>query len=178
LTIQDIEHAEGETVSEACTHEVEVAFPDESLNLALRRMSRRDVGRLPVVARENPRKLLGVLRRMDVIHAYDLALTRRVAQRHQEHAVRLDSLTPVRVDVSDVVVEVGAPAVDQCIRNIPFPQECLIASVRRGRQVFIPRGETILHEGDVLVVVAGGTAREAVLKLCHQPDGELPRLEK
>lgn len=48
LTVQDIEVASGETVAEVCTREVEVAFPDETLNIALRRMSRRDVGRLPV----------------------------------------------------------------------------------------------------------------------------------
>lgn len=174
LTVQDIEHTGGETVGEACTREVELAFPDESLNLALRRMSRRDIGRLPVVARENPRKLLGVLRRADVIHAYDLALTRRVAQRHQEYAVKLDALTPNQVEVSDVAVEVGAPAADKAIREIPFPHESLIASVRRGGQVFIPRGETVLQAGDVLVVVAEGTARAEVLRLCHQPDGVLP----
>lgn len=172
LTVQDIEHATGETVGEACTREVEVAFPDESLNMALRRMSRRDVGRLPVVAREDPRHLLGVLRRTDVIHAYDIALTRRVAQRHQEHAVRLDALTPARMDVSDVVVERGAPVVDKLMKNIPFPRECVIASVRRGGQVFIPRGETALRTGDVLVVVAEGAAREEIQRLCRQPDGD------
>jgi CIC family chloride channel protein len=174
LTVQDIEHAEGETVGEACTREVEVAFPDETLNMALRRMSRRDVGRLPVVARDNPRQLLGVLRRADVIHAYDLALTRRVAQRHAEHAVRLDALTPNRVEVSDVVVELGSAIVDLPLKEIPFPQECLIASVRRSEQVFIPRGETVIQAGDVLVIVAGGAAREEILKLCRQLDGKLP----
>lgn len=172
LTVQDIEHATCETVGEACTREVEVAHPDETLNLALRRMSSRDVGRLPVVARENPRKLLGVLRRADVIHAYDMALTRRVTQRHQEHAARLDALTPARVDVSDVAVEIGAVAAGKPLKDIPFPRECVIASVRRRGQVFIPRGETVLRAGDVLVVVAEGTARVDVLNLCRQRAGK------
>ncbi|MGC1377914.1 MAG: chloride channel protein [Anaerolineales bacterium] len=173
LTVQDIEHATGQTVGAACTREVEVAFPDETLNMALRRMSRRDVGRLPVVARGNPRHLLGILRRADVIHAYDIALTRRVAQRHREQAIQLDALTPARVNISDVAVEIGAQAADQAMKNIPFPQTCVIASVRRGGQVFIPRGETVLRAGDVLVVVAEGAASDDVARLCHQPDGEL-----
>ena len=175
LTVQDIDRATGDTVGEACTREVEVAFPDETLNMALRRMSRRDVGRLPVVARGNPRKLVGVLRRADVIHAYDLALTRRVSQRHREHAVRLDALTPQRVDVSDVVLEFGSQADGKAIKEIPLPRECLIASVRRGGQVFIPHGETVLQAGDVLVVVAAeDAAREEVVRLCHQPSDQLP----
>ena len=137
--------------------------------MALRRMSRRDIGRLPIVARENPRKLLGVLRRTDIIHAYEIALTHRVAQRQQEYAVRLDALTPTKMDVWDIIVDVGAPAAGKRMKEIPFPSGCVIASVRRGAQFFIPRGETLLRPGDVIVVVAEGRAHNDVLKLCGQP---------
>ncbi|MGE5379103.1 MAG: chloride channel protein [Bacteroidota bacterium] len=170
LTVQDIEHSSGTHVSDACTREVEVAFPDETLNMALRRMSHRDVGRLPIVARDNPHRLLGVLRRADVIRAYEIALTRRVAQRHQEHALRLEAMSPPRVDVSDVAVEFGAPVEGKRISEIPFPRDCVVASVRRGGQVFIPHGDTILRTGDLLVVVAEGSAREEVIRLCQRPD--------
>jgi chloride channel protein, CIC family len=170
LTVQDLEPSNGKLVKDACTREVEVAFPDETLNMALRRMSHRDVGRLPVVARENPHQLLGILRRADIIRAYEIALTRRVAQRHQEHAVRLDALTPPRVDVSDVAVEYGALVDGKHISEIPFPRESMVASVRRRGQVFIPHGDTILYAGDVLVVVAEGTAREEVIRLCQRAD--------
>jgi CIC family chloride channel protein len=172
LTVEDIERAtKNATVGEACTRNPETAFPDETLNMAIRRMSRRDVGRLPVVARDDPHKLLGVLRRADVIRAYNIALTRRTEQRHHEQAIRLDALTPARVDVTDVVVESGAPCVGKRMSEIPFPRESVIASVRRGREVFIPRGDTELLAGDILVVVAGGAAREDVLRLCRTPDG-------
>lgn len=170
LTIEDVERAaDAKTVGEACTRNVEVAFPDETLNIALRRMSRSDVGRLPVVTRENPRKLVGVLGRADVIHAYDIALTRRTTQRHQEQAVRLDALTPARVDVTDVVIERGSLCAGKKMSEIPFPHDCVIASVRRGGQVFIPRGNTTLQSEDLLVVVAQGAAREEVLRLCRKP---------
>jgi CIC family chloride channel protein len=173
LTIGDIEQAaSAKTVGDACTRAVDVAFPDETLNMALRRMSRRDVGHLPVVSRENPRKLVGILGRTDVIHAYDIALTRRVTQRHQEYAVRLDALTPDRVDVTDVTIERGSLCAGKKMSEIPFPRDCVIASVRRGRQVFIPRGNTVLKSGDVLVVVAQGSAREEVLQLCRKAFGE------
>lgn len=170
LTVQDLERSRGPLVADACTREVEVAFPDETLNMALRRMSHRDVGRLPVVARDNPHRLLGVLRRADVIRAYEIALTRRVAQRHQEHAVRLEALTPAHVNVLDVAVEFGSAVDGRRIHEIPFPRGCMVASVRRGGQVFIPHGETVLRVGDVLVVVAEGQAREDVMRLCRHPD--------
>ncbi len=37
LTVQDLERSRGPLLSDACTHEVEVAFPGENLNMALRR---------------------------------------------------------------------------------------------------------------------------------------------
>ncbi len=169
FSVQDLERPNCETVGEACTRAVEVAYPDESLNMALRRMSRRDVGRLPVVARSHPRQIIGVLRRADIIHAYDIALTRRVAQRHQEQALRLEALTPLRVEVSEVNVEEGSPAAGKAMKDIPFPQGCVIASVRRGGRVFVPRGDTALQAGDLLVVVAEGAERAAALALCRRP---------
>ena len=87
LTVQDIERAQAgtdgasRTVGDACTRDLLVAYPDESIGEALRRMSTRDVGRLPVVDRDHPRRLLGVLRRTDLVRAYDVALTRRTALR-------------------------------------------------------------------------------------------------
>ncbi len=92
LTVQDIDVVDelkraSTTVGEACTHELLVTYPGETLSDALLRMSYRDVGRLPVVDRNYPRKLLGVLRRADVIHAYEIALTRRTAQRHRAREI-------------------------------------------------------------------------------------------
>ena len=57
-------------------------------------MSQKDLGRLPVVSRDNPRRLVGILRRADVIRAYDIALTRRTAARHAAKQVRLDAFSP------------------------------------------------------------------------------------
>lgn len=174
LTLIDLENAsQGTVVGQMCTRSVETAYPDESLSTALRRMSKRDVGRLPVVARDDPHHLLGVLRRSDVIHAYDVALTRRTSQRHRQQAVRLDDLTPSRVDVLDVEVSPGSIVAGRKMSEIPFPRECVVASVRRRQQVFIPRGNTVLKAGDVLVVVAEGEAREQVIELCKNQVGEV-----
>lgn len=170
LTLRDIERAAPDSrVAEACTRNLEVTYPDETLNIALRKMSQRDIGRLPVVARDDPHKLLGILHRADVIHAYAIALTRRTAQRHREQAVRLSALVPIRVGVSDVIVEESAQCIGKRMSEIPFPRESVIATVRRGAKVFIPRGDTELRAGDILVVVAEDEALDGVLRLCRSP---------
>ncbi|MBX7234952.1 MAG: chloride channel protein [Caldilineales bacterium] len=169
VTVQDIDRAQtdgqGEqTVGEVCTRQVLTAFPDESIGEALRRMSVRDVGRLPVVARDDPRHLLGVLRRTDMIRAYDVALARREAVRHRAQQVRLGAMG--RVHVEEMRIEQGSPCAGVRVSDMAWPRECVIASVRRGSQLLIPRGDTVLQAGDVLAVVADAEALAAMQRLC------------
>ena len=51
-----------------------LAFPDETIDEALNRMSLRGLGRLPVVAREDHKKVIGIIRRKDIIRAYGIAI--------------------------------------------------------------------------------------------------------
>jgi H+/Cl- antiporter ClcA len=55
------------TVLEAGTRNPVVTYPDEALGTAAERMLANDVGRLPVVARGDPRKLVGYLGRREVM---------------------------------------------------------------------------------------------------------------
>jgi len=117
--------------------------------------------------------LQGIWHQTQDFVANGIGWLRGLAQPPPSQAAQLEALIPAGVEVSDVIVELGAPVVNRLIKDIPFPQDCLIACVRRGKQVFIPRGETALQAGDILVVVTDGAAREAICQLCQQPDGEL-----
>ena len=168
LTVQDIEriHLEGDkaiTIGAACTHDVLTAFPDETIGAALRRMSARDIGRLPVVARDNRRQLVGVLRRTDLVRAYDIALTRRITLRHTAQQVRLGAFTGAQV--VEQIVEPHAVCVSKRVSEVKWPRDCVLASVRRGGQMIIPHGDTVLRTGDVLVAVVEGTASEELQHL-------------
>ncbi len=172
LSIRDIELAlardsEGLRVGEVCTRDLVVTYPDESLSQALQRMSVRDIGRLPVVAREAPRRLIGILRRSDMIRAYDLALTRRAALRHRAQQVRLGEAS--HVDIEELVIQEGSACSGGRIREIDWPHESVIATIRRGRRVLLPHGDTILHTGDRLVVITEGKALVRLRELCTQP---------
>jgi Trk K+ transport system NAD-binding subunit len=107
-----------------------------------------------------------MLRRPDVIRAYEIASTRRAALRHRTHQVRLDAISPEAMDVMEVTVETGSACENQTMRDIRWPEESLIASIRRGRKVFIPHGATRLMAGDVLVVVGHEEAIKTIFRLC------------
>ena len=171
LTLQDIDRAqtngkENLHVGQACSHELLVTYPDEQIGAALRRMSQRDLGRLPVVSRQDAQMLVGMLSRSDVIRAYDIALTRRAASRHTAQQVRLGATNPERVGLVEITVEPGAPCAGQLMKSVSWPHDCVIASLRRGREVIIPRGDTLLKEGDVLVAVIDDKIRDEVIRLC------------
>ena len=154
----------GRTVGEVCTRDVLVAWPDETLGAALRRMSVRDVGRLPVVDRDAPRRIVGMLRRSDVVRAYDLALGRRAALRHRVQQVRLGATN--EASVVEVEVEAGAPCDGRRVAEVAWPRDCVLASVRRGGRLLLPRGDTSLRAGDVVLAVTDGDAAEGVRRLC------------
>ncbi|MEZ4679447.1 MAG: TrkA C-terminal domain-containing protein [Caldilineaceae bacterium] len=147
-----------------CTRDMLVAYPDETLGEALRRMGVRDVGRLPVVTRDNSQRLIGVLRRTDLVRAYNIATARRTALRHQAQQVRLGEYSGV--SVVEFTITSAALCVDKQVSDITWPRESVIASIRRNQRLLIPHGDTVLQAGDVIAVVADGEAHEEIQLLC------------
>jgi CIC family chloride channel protein len=172
LTLTDIDRIPVEqwaktAVSETCTRDLMVVYQDETIGQALRRMGTRDVGRLPVVDRNRPENLVGWLRRADLLHAYSVALERRAAMRHRAHSILLGATSDRHIQVVEVAIEEGAACVDKRIKEVTWPRDCIISSLRIGRTVIIPHGNTILRPGNVLVVVVEGEAGEEVKSLCQ-----------
>jgi len=182
FTLQDLDRNEpgswaNRTVSETCTRNPIVAFPDEQIGLALRRMGIHDIGRLPVVSRDNPAQLLGLLRRSDLVHAYDAALTRRATLRHSAQQTRLDALTPESVRIIEIQIQAGAVCTGKSLKEVTWPRESIVASLRRGNQVRIPNGDTLLTTGDILAVVCDETSIDAVraIGMSIQPNSSLEK---
>jgi len=80
---------DGCTVVEAGTQDLIIAFPDEILHDAVTRMVRHDIGRLPIVRRDNPRMIVGYLGRASVM----TARLRRHEEEHHREAGWLHALT-------------------------------------------------------------------------------------
>ncbi|SRR5258707_8203672 len=171
ITFQDLDRAQldgsfpNQTVGDVATRELVVAYPDDTMDLALQKISVRDLGRMPVVDRDNPRHLLGMLRRTDIVRAYDLALTRRVMTRHQAQQIRLGAYSGVNVE--ELQIETGSACAGKPVKAIAWHYDSILVTLRRGREVIIPHGDTVLKAGDVLVVAAEGDARGALRRLCQ-----------
>jgi CIC family chloride channel protein len=79
VTRKDINRAlaEGESVSEVrnvMTRNIIVCYPDESLKTALHKMAERNIGRMPVVNRDDQKHIIGLISRKSLMKAYNQAL--------------------------------------------------------------------------------------------------------
>jgi CBS domain-containing protein len=140
-----------------------VAYPYEPMWKALRRLSRRDVGRLPGVEEEGSRRLVGAVRRSDIIRAYDQAIAARAHHQHRADVLRLGHVDGTRF--LQLRVPSDAPAVGQRIGELDLPEECLIISVRRGRKLHMAHGYTTLESGDRVTVFTGSDCAPDVYRV-------------
>jgi H+/Cl- antiporter ClcA/predicted transcriptional regulator len=69
-------------LADICTREILYAYPDEALADALDRMGARGLHQLPVVERDNPYQVLGVLDQEGIDLACSLAATKEVVRQH------------------------------------------------------------------------------------------------
>lgn len=60
-------------VSDVMVRDIMVAYPDETLNKALARLGSQDLGHIPVVERDAPDHVVGIITRTDIIEAYKRA---------------------------------------------------------------------------------------------------------
>jgi cell volume regulation protein A len=56
-------------------------------------------------------------------------------------------------DIVELKVPAGSPAVGRSILDLNLPKGILIVTVRRGDQMFIPGGSTVIEKGDTLLVL-------------------------
>ncbi len=170
VSIQDLERAQAEgpiasrTVAEIATKEgILVAYPYEPMWKALRQLGRRDVGRLPVVEQEGSRRIVGSVRRSDIIRAYDRAIAARAHHQHQVEMLRLGQIDGT--SILHFQISPQARAVGHRISDLDLPEECLILSVRRGRKLHMAHGTTVLHGGDRVTVFVGSECAPEVQEL-------------
>lgn len=157
ITIGDLERVTASSsaelrqpVGQFCTREPVVAYPDETMQTALQRMGARALGRLPVVERANPRRMVGWLHRADFIRAYELACQRQL---HLYEDKMHRQLAVAGIVILEVTVAAGSPVAGCAIADLPWPAECLVAGLHRAGETIIPRGSVVLQGGDRLTVV-------------------------
>ena len=149
--------------------------PGTQVSEAMERMAVLDVGRLPVVTDDRRGRLIGMFRRVDAIKAYHHAL----AQTKGDHLER-DRLRQ-RMDPDagyyDFQVPVGSIADGRAVRDVRWPAGSTLVSVRRGTEVVVPDGGTVLRAHDVVTAFGTDASKQRMIDrmntLAEEPTAEI-----
>ncbi len=149
---------------------------DDDLDLVMRLFSYRDIGELAVVDSQDPNKLLGCVKRRDVIEARNREVMRRDLAGSLPGTISLVA-SAKRVDVGDgyAVTEVPVPRAffGRSLRELDlrarYGVEVVFIRTRAAEgdrsHLIVPTADEVLREGDRLIVAGPAEAAERFVSM-------------
>ena len=68
-------------------------------------------------------------------------------------AVDIESFAEDKIEVAEVILEEGSPAVRRAVRNVKLPERSLIIGVVRRGEALVPQGDTVLEARDRVFLI-------------------------
>jgi NhaP-type Na+/H+ and K+/H+ antiporter len=72
-----------------------------------------------------------------------------------------------KVKMEELVVEPGSPVEGNRVRYVAWPDNFVIAGIKRGDNTIVPSGDTVIRAGDVLITMADYKAFQKAQGLCQ-----------
>ena len=143
-------------------------YPDDSLRDVVAMLADADVRQVPVVARFDETRLLGMVTQRDVLTAF--ARSTRPSEPRRDRAPIRRLVGAVQVDTR---IEAGSVLAGVSLQDVPLPQQAVVSTIRREGVVVIPRGSVRLEPGDELTILveAGfeGAVQRLLAEVVHEP---------
>ncbi|CAA9445770.1 MAG: Trk potassium uptake system protein TrkA [uncultured Rubrobacteraceae bacterium] len=102
---------------------------------------------------EFAQKMLGI---DFVIHTEQMAAGEIKAALLVPGAINVDTFADKRIEVAEVILAEGSPAVGLALRDVRLPPQSLIVGVVRRGEALVPRGDTVLERRDHVLLISGG----------------------
>jgi CIC family chloride channel protein len=170
VSYTDIARADpgAESVAAIMTERAITVTAGQPVSAALARMASLGLGRLPVVSEIDTSDLVGMFRRESVVRAYHEALGTATGRELYRERVRLRSQPDAAF--FEMTVSRGSPLSNQTVKAVPWPDSATLVSIRRGTNVLIPHGNTMLQPEDGLTFF-GTTGARVELGHLMEPSG-------
>jgi len=159
ITLQDLERCLSNredckdlNVADVMTRSMLMTYPDDTIGDALHRMAVRDVGRMPVVDRRDPKKLLGAVRRTDIARAYQRGILRRDIL--TERANLLRASRSGGTEFIELRVEPGSEVAGKKVKDLELPEDVLLTTRFHGSEHHLLHGNDVLSPGDMVLALA------------------------
>ena len=79
-------------------------------------------------------------------------------------AINVDTFAEDSIEVAEVILNEGSPAVGRALRDVRLPGQSLIVGVVRRGEALVPRGETVLELRDHVLLISGRQGINEVVK--------------
>lgn len=168
VTTGDLHRAGGDsaTVSDVMTSPAVSITAPTPVAEALERMAVLGVGRFPVVADQDPLRVIGLFRRDEAVEAYHRALGQSTDDTLARE--RFKQRTAPGTGYFDFRVPRGSVADGRAVREVSWPEQSTIVSARRGTAVIVPTGATVLEAGDVITAFGTAASRERMIEMLNE----------
>jgi len=143
------------------TENVITVYEHDPIHLALQRMNIYNIGRLPVITSGENQKYLGVIRRADILLAYEIGLARKSVEQYQQ---QLHLRNVEENEFIEVAVEPNAPMIGRTLMQFPCSEDCMVVSIRRNGHAVIAHGDTSIQAGDIITAYVYPKAHNEVMK--------------
>lgn len=142
-----------------------MAYEDEPLSDVVQRLAVRGINKMPVVSRAAPRRVVGAIRRSDIVKAYNIAMARR--REDEPDIEKLPTLPNLTMCFLEMAITPESKVAHKTLASIApqLPYECVVVSIRRQGSLLVPHGDTVFQPDDVLNVFVR-RADEAQLRNC------------
>src|SRR3712207_1737097 len=70
-------------------------------------------------------------------------------------AINVDTFADDAIEVAEVVLDQGSPAVGRALKDVRLPSESLVVGVVRRGEALVPRGGTVLQRRDHILLISG-----------------------
>ena len=126
---------------------------DDRLNLMLALIAKH-LGAKKTIVRVSRIEYGGLMEKVGV----DIVLSTRLLSAGEVLAfarggvVSVSLLEGAKAEAVEVIVQEGAPVIGQRLMDLSLPKECLICAYVRGGEAYIPNGQSVLMEGDRIIL--------------------------
>lgn len=150
-------------VWDVATPQPVTVFPDEQIWVAIKKMAPRDLARIPVVSRQDPETMVGLISRSDILKAYQVGVMRKQQGKLMSKQTALRSERDIRF--VELVVASSSGCVGKKLGELPLHQSTSIVSIKRENTFVTPGSSAIFQEGDFLTIFCRTKHEQEIRKL-------------
>jgi len=128
----------------------------------------KEVGAKRTIAVVHQPDFAPLVRRLGIDHAVTprASIANRILKLiHQKDTTSLTIMQEGQVEILEFVLTGRASVMGRSLKDVRFPRGALVASILRGEQVIVPRGDDEFRAGDSVIVITTPDALDAVKKL-------------